>query len=945
MREIIITSSVLILALLILRRLFRSAISRRVQYALWGLVLVRLLVPASLPAVDFNVMTATQSTQTSISSQLDSSVVYIRPVEQTSAPYLQIQRQPVRNYTEPSVTPSGYEVVSEDGRSVTTYAEIMTVTQILTGIWIAGIGIMACWLLFTNLRFWQKLRKNRTPYAIEGTKRDIWLVENGLDSPCLFGLFRPAIYLTPSAVSDERGLRHVLAHEETHAKHLDPLWSLLRCVCLTVYWFDPLVWIAAIASRTDCELACDEGAIRRLGDDERIAYGHTLLSLVPVRNAPQNPLLSATTMSSDKRKLKERITRIAENRRTVAFALAAVVVVVALVCTVTFTGAAEKTADDEYSENSAVSNTLADTVPSSASAPDNRPVNGPELTYFNELFFNGDYFNFNNQFLSSIYASPEEIDLFELFYNGAGFDEDISDEELAQVGYFDENGELVCDVDKISRTTIDSVLLSYTGYTLEDTSKTGLEQFEYLSDYDAYYHSHGDTNYRPVVTITAGEWKDGLIHLYYEDTFYGGGWKCVTLMDTEYGGYWFVSNLPCEKPIISTVYPEDDPLITIPLDSLTPYTAPAVTVTRHTGDCEKRLDGWAVGDNVVRTYLSTDGNIYAAVIYDEATGSDGMALWDVGCFFTLPDDDYTMYFFSDLFGYNGIVLSYTGNITSSYIGTIYDYYTFSSDGTPSLLARAYGIYPPEIVDLDGDGKNELVAASGASAQMFFQRDGKIYEADVAGLLSDAMPDITYWNYGQWDTNYHRLYCNGYLRPEWDFDSQGYTAFFERYIYFDGQSLLVYKDTRETADHVMEGIDAPDDVLSAAKDIALSQYENTLSSDGMGADDWRIESMSGPYLEEVDGLTIEIWSFNYEIHTTTPELVFLAGGRYITEDAWVSPGYPNCDYLYFLLKEDGSRTYLFTMMENDCVPGSKTFQNDMIRSLTDKGLLSADTDME
>lgn len=84
-------------------------------------------------------------------------------------------------------------------------------------------------------------------------------------------------------------LRHVLAHETAHARHLDPLWSLLRSVCLAVYWFDPLVWIAAAVSKADGELACDEAAIQALGEGERIPYGKTLLSLIPVRTGPGSP--------------------------------------------------------------------------------------------------------------------------------------------------------------------------------------------------------------------------------------------------------------------------------------------------------------------------------------------------------------------------------------------------------------------------------------------------------------------------------------------------------------------------------------------------------------------------------------------------------------------------------------------------------------------------------
>ena len=60
MREILLTSSVLILAVLLLRRAFRDRISRRAQYVLWALVLVRLLVPVSLPGADFSVLSAAE---------------------------------------------------------------------------------------------------------------------------------------------------------------------------------------------------------------------------------------------------------------------------------------------------------------------------------------------------------------------------------------------------------------------------------------------------------------------------------------------------------------------------------------------------------------------------------------------------------------------------------------------------------------------------------------------------------------------------------------------------------------------------------------------------------------------------------------------------------------------------------------------------------------------
>lgn len=125
------------------------------------------------------------------------------------------------------------------------YKSQIPLTPVLKAVWHTGMYVMAAWFLLTNLRFMLRLRRSRTPYPVEGCRYPVYLAE-GLPSPCLFGLLHPAIYLTPAAAESPETLRHVLAHETTHARHGDPLWSLLRCVCLAVYWFDPLVWVAAV---------------------------------------------------------------------------------------------------------------------------------------------------------------------------------------------------------------------------------------------------------------------------------------------------------------------------------------------------------------------------------------------------------------------------------------------------------------------------------------------------------------------------------------------------------------------------------------------------------------------------------------------------------------------------------------------------------------------------
>lgn len=291
MKEVLLTSSALILALLILREVFRGKISRQVQYALWGLVLLRLLVPVNLPAVDFSVLSAVEPARAQVEQRLEENPVYVLPVERQEIS-LSSDAPPLEPTVILPLEGRHVAITSEEGQPVvmTTYA--LSLEEALGLTWIAGMCGMGLWMAISNLRFWSMLRKNRIPLELD-CKYPVFLVEDGLVSPCLFGLVKPAVYLTPAALED--GLHHVLAHEETHGRHLDPLWAVLRGICLVAYWFDPLVWWAAAAAKEDCELACDEGALKRLGEDQRIPYGQTLLRLIPLQKNRRGILLAGDT--------------------------------------------------------------------------------------------------------------------------------------------------------------------------------------------------------------------------------------------------------------------------------------------------------------------------------------------------------------------------------------------------------------------------------------------------------------------------------------------------------------------------------------------------------------------------------------------------------------------------------------------------------------------------
>lgn len=333
MLETIITSSVLIAVLILIRYFFKGKMNLRLQYALWLLVAVRLLVPFSLlysPLSILNLVDIGSQTQ-----RMENPVVspLSEPVEQTKA---NIGEKITGDMDRSGI--SRYPVQGQTAVSATASQKKASLKDILHDVWLLGAAAVGLWFVLQNIWFYLRLRKTRKAAEISEGRLPVYL-SRYVKSPCLFGLFRPAIYIPPGILSDDQAVKYIIAHEETHYRHGDQLWSYLRCLCLALHWFNPLVWWAAVLSRRDCEMACDEGTLNRLGDEHRKAYGDTLISMIVHRAKPYDLLYGTTTMTSDKAGIKERITMIAKKPKMLFSTLLALIIVVAAVVGCTFTGA------------------------------------------------------------------------------------------------------------------------------------------------------------------------------------------------------------------------------------------------------------------------------------------------------------------------------------------------------------------------------------------------------------------------------------------------------------------------------------------------------------------------------------------------------------------------------------------------------------------------------
>ena len=340
MIEWVVSSCILILAVIALRYLLRGKISLRLQYALWLLVLARLLIPVSFGSTDISVMSVVEK------APAVQAVESVRDVDTI----WQADNGTVEGYPAGPLMPDTPVTVVTIAPGVTNdqfgrMESALTLRKILLPIWWGGAAVTLLVFLTANLRFAARLRKSRRPLTVEGAALSVYVAEERA-VPCLFGLFRPAVYVTQAAADDPELLRHTVAHETTHFRQGDHVWALLRTVCLALHWWNPLVWWAAKLSRQDGELACDEATIRTLGESERAAYGRTLIRMAC--GPGSHVLLTATTMDGGKTSLHERIVLLAKKPRTAVTAAIVVVLAAALCIACTFTGAKkDETPDTE----------------------------------------------------------------------------------------------------------------------------------------------------------------------------------------------------------------------------------------------------------------------------------------------------------------------------------------------------------------------------------------------------------------------------------------------------------------------------------------------------------------------------------------------------------------------------------------------------------------------
>lgn len=349
--EWIVTSCILLALISVIRLAFKKKLQAKVRYGMWLIVLVRLLLPVSLTGSSISVLNLFSDDVGDMLTQSFGQDIYAPANSDENGGAMQgwmagTADGQMQGADAPYPGSPNFDTQNPD----TDNAAGAAWKKALVGIWIAGMAVSGLVVLGSNLIFMRRLRRSRRLIP----SREIGALEGGSDiagripvyaarlvsTPCLFGLLRPAIYVRPEDRYSGKELSYILRHEYTHYRHLDHIWAFFRGLCLTVHWYNPLVWAGAFWSRQDGELACDAGVLAGMEEVERLEYGRLLIELTKGSGPYGDMLCCATTMSGGKKNLRERIGRITENPKRFLLSTAIALVLCLAAAWTTFTIAA-----------------------------------------------------------------------------------------------------------------------------------------------------------------------------------------------------------------------------------------------------------------------------------------------------------------------------------------------------------------------------------------------------------------------------------------------------------------------------------------------------------------------------------------------------------------------------------------------------------------------------
>ena len=319
-------ASIAILLMIPLRKLLRKQLGNSALCFGWLLTAVRLLCPLSLPNPFIH--------------EIRPAYVYdmtIRPI----AGQIKIRLIDAITDLGTAFWRAGNQQAANEMQKAAVGVDYNGYPAILAWIWMAVCILVLLWFVFRNIQFRKALKDNRIE-EISGELKEMYLqlceernvtpvpvyFTDPVPGACLVGILKP--YIVLPVITAPKDVKNVLIHEICHLKNRDQIWGILRLLCCAIHWFNPLVWLAASMSRTDCELRCDDRVTAPMDEAERKDYANVLVLATARRNMPGIGVM-ATGMTMTGKRLKNRVMAIVQTRKPIRI-FAGVFMIFAFAC-------------------------------------------------------------------------------------------------------------------------------------------------------------------------------------------------------------------------------------------------------------------------------------------------------------------------------------------------------------------------------------------------------------------------------------------------------------------------------------------------------------------------------------------------------------------------------------------------------------------------------------
>lgn len=275
-----VTVSVIVVFLLLIRP-FMKKMPRKGMYILWLMVAVRILCPISIGGI-YNVMPeqlGSKVSQTNQNIKIEKIASrFANPQEKKTTGGSEVSHAPAQksydhqstmSQTTVSVAREGREELVQTNTGKSFWTE-MGVDLWLLMIWGGGAFGLLLFMIVSMIRNYRRFSDARWLY-------DNVYVHPLLDNSFVQGLFSPRIYISEKIAEQDR--EYILCHERKHIKRRDYIVKPIMFVLVSVYWFNPFMWIAYYFMMKDMEVSCDEAVIRELGEEARVKYSYLLVFL------------------------------------------------------------------------------------------------------------------------------------------------------------------------------------------------------------------------------------------------------------------------------------------------------------------------------------------------------------------------------------------------------------------------------------------------------------------------------------------------------------------------------------------------------------------------------------------------------------------------------------------------------------------------------------------